>query len=534
MIINFTPLLTLVGPLYDTTVTIPPGFEVCDQRITAERLTVFGLSIVGIVLCLILIWINSAAEAGLTNLSRFRLQALKERHEKNTTLLEELLDRPAQISAAINLLNTACLMFVTGLAVLALHQLNLYGPEVTVVILVLTFLTLSLSRVVPKGYALHNPEGAVLRFSGFINVETRIARPIVGAINGAANFVLGRFKIPPVPANTFASEEELAFLANIGEEEGLIEADERQMIRSIFQFGDTIVREVMRPRLDIKAVPVTASLNEILDVIIASGNSRLPVYQPDIDHILGILYAKDLLRYLRQPDNQPFDPRTLLRPVYYVPESKKVDQLFAELQKQRVHIAIIVDEYGGTAGVVTIEDLLEEIVGEIQDEYDTAETADFERVGPDEVLLDARLNLADVNEFFDTQWESEDIETVGGFVYDKLGRIPVEGDDLLLDREGHLLTQTEDGQVEINRAALESPLPEIPIISDYFRLSVLKVTGQRLQQVSLHRLTAAPPIETATEATETSTKDRPNRRLSNQPAEPLEPPTIGNQPPLME
>ena len=527
MIINFPALLA--GPLADTTVTIPPGFEVCDQRITAERLTVFGGAIVGIILCLVLVWINSAAEAGLSNLSRFRLQALKERHEKRSTLVEELLDRPAQISGAINLLNTACLMFITGLAVLALHQLNMYGPEVTVVILFLTFITLSLSRVVPKGYALHNPEGAVLRFSGFISLETRLTRPIVSGINRTANFFLGLAHIPKLPANTFASEEELSLLANIGEEEGLIEADERQMIRSIFQFGDTVVREVMRPRLDIKALPVTASLNEFLDLVISSGNSRLPVYEVDMDHILGILYAKDLLRYLRQSADQPFDPRSLLRPPHYVPESKKVDQLFAELQKQRVHIAIVVDEYGGTAGLVTIEDLLEEIVGDIQDEYDTAETADFEQVNANEILVNAGLSLADVNEFFGTAWESEDIETVGGLVYDKLGRIPVEGDALLLDRAGHVLSRDGSGQLEIDLTELEAPLADLPMITDYYRLSVVKVSGQRLQQLRLEQLTSTP-APAATPETPEPGRDRFRRRQATAPDEP-EPPTIGGTSP---
>ncbi len=208
------------------------------------------------------------------------------------------------------------------------------------------------------------------------------------------------------------------------------------MIRSIFEFGDTLVREVMVPRLDIKAVPSNASLNVILEAIIQSGKSRLPVYQPDIDHIQGILYAKDLLKYLHTGELQPqFSLGPLLRPAYYVPESKKVDQLFAELQNQRVHIAIIVDEYGGTAGMVTIEDLLEEIVGEIQDEYDS-EAADLERIGPEEVLVDARLNLSDVNDELKTAWKSEEIETLGGFVYDRLGRIPVEGDELVVDRAG--------------------------------------------------------------------------------------------------
>ncbi len=471
-----------------TTVTLKPGEVVCDQNITLLRLSVFAAAVIGIMLLLALLWINSAAETGLTNLSRYRLQNMRERHEKQARLIDELLNSPAQIASTVNILNTSCLMFITGLVILGAHQFNLYGPEVTAFVLVITFLTLSVSRVVPKGYAIHNPEGAVLRFSGFINTETKLLRPVVGLVHGAANMILRRANVPGLPSNSVVSEEEMAMLANIGEEEGLIETDERQMIRSIFQFGDTVVREVMRPRLDIKAASLNASLNEVLDLIIGSGKSRIPIYLPEIDHIQGILYAKDLLRYLRQGQGEAYDLKNLLRPAYYVPETKKVDQLFAELQKQRVHIAIIVDEYGGTAGLVTIEDLLEEIVGEIQDEYDTGETADFERLGPDEVLVDARLNLGDVNDFFNTIWEAEDIETVGGFVYDKLGRIPVENDQLLVDRAGRRLRFDDENHLEIDRQDLPSSLLEPLTINDYYRITVLKVSGQRLRQLRLeHR-----------------------------------------------
>ncbi len=472
--------------LNDTPVTLKPGEVVCDQNITVARLIVVGVSIFGILLCLLLLWINASAEAGLSNLSRHRLQQMRERHEPRAQLIEDLLNRPAQIASALNLLHIICLMAVTGLSILAIHQFNLYGPEVTVMLILLIFVTMSVVRTGSKGYALNKPEKTVLRFSGFVNTEVALMRPLTWLVHGLSNLLLKLFRQKPIPANTYSSEEEMSMLANIGEEEGLIEDEEREMIRNIFQFDDTFVREVMVPRLDIKAIPSTATLDEALDVIIDSGKSRLPVYQPDIDHIKGILYAKDLMAFMRQHSNEKIDLLTILRPAYYVPESKKVDQLFAELQNQRVHIAIIVDEYGGTAGMVTIEDLLEEIVGEIQDEYDTAETADFERITQHEVLVDARLNLGDVNDFFKTHWESEEIETIGGFVYDRLGRIPEEGDQLAVDREGNLITINEQPP-ETNESegeAAETPAP-VTMPADYYLIRVEKVTGQRLRQVRL-------------------------------------------------
>mgnify|MGYP001085506239 CR=1 FL=1 len=448
--------------LNDTTVTLKPGEVVCDQNITVARLIIVGISILGILLCLLLLWINASAEAGLSSLSRHRLQQMRERHEPRAQLVEDLLSRPASISSALNLLHIICLMAITGLSILAIHQFNLYGPEVTVMLILLIFITMAVTRTGSKGYALNNPEKVVLSFSGFVNTEVALMRPLIWLVHGLSNLLLRLFRQKPIPPNTYSSEEEMAMLANIGEEEGLIEDEEREMIRNIFQFDDTFVREVMVPRLDIKAIPSTATLDEALDVIISSGKSRLPVYQPDIDHIKGILYAKDLMAYMRQHSGQPIDLTTILRPAYYVPESKKVDQLFAELQTQRVHIAIIVDEYGGTA-----------------------ETADFERISQHEVLVDARLNLGDVNDFFKTHWESEDTETIGGFVYDRLGRIPEEGDQLAVDREGKVLTINEQNPAteETEGEAEEVPPPTLP--SDYYLIQVEKVTGQRLREVRL-------------------------------------------------
>ncbi|HEX2909734.1 MAG TPA: hemolysin family protein [Chloroflexia bacterium] len=502
-------LAGLSQTLAQTTVTLPPGYEVCDQRITATRWTVFGLSLLGVLVALTLLWINTAAENALSSLSRHRLQAMKERHEKRGQLAEDLLNRPAQVTATINVLNVICLVLSAALSISAIHQFNLYGIEVTIMVLVLTFLTLSFARAYPKGYALNNPEKVALRLSGFVNVETFVMRPVVWLVGSAANALLRGTGLKPLPASGVATEEEYALLANIGEEEGLIEEEERQMIRSIFQFGDTVVREVMVPRLDIKAIPSTATLEETLDIINSSGKSRLPVYKPDIDHIQGILYAKDVLRSIRLHGQTNFNMENLLRPAYYVPESKKVDQLFAELQQQHVHIAIIVDEYGGTAGLVTIEDLLEEIVGEIQDEYDV-EVEDFQRISEDEALVEARLNLGDINEQFHTNWESEDIETIGGFVYDRLGRIPEEGDQLLVDRDGHLLELQADGDVVLDRE--EYPAEQSEPVHNYYRISVLKVTGQRLRQLRIEHIEITPVIEAADPVDEPRATNRSDGR----------------------
>ncbi|HIP87058.1 MAG TPA: HlyC/CorC family transporter [Anaerolineales bacterium] len=216
-----------------------------------------------------------------------------------------------------------------------------------------------------------------------------------------------------------------------GEEEGVIEENERDMIYSIFAFGDTMVREVMVPRIDIIALDVNTPLPEAVDRVIEAGHSRIPVYEGSIDNIIGLLYAKDLLAYLRDGHDPP-PLRDILRPPYFVPETKKVDDLLRELQQHRIHMAIAVDEYGGTAGLVTVEDILEEIVGEIQDEYDKEEPI-FEQIGEREYIIDARMDLDDVNELFGTELSTEAGETLGGLIYSTLGRVPVPGDRLQVD-----------------------------------------------------------------------------------------------------
>lgn len=452
------------------------GFKVTDQNITVVRIAFFGLSFLGVLACLYVLYVNSSVEAALKALSHSRLRGLLERQERRAKIIEQLLDQPAQVLSAVSTLNVVCLVIIPALIISAMHQFNFYGIEVPITIILALLIMLVVGRTVPRGYASQRPETVALRWSKFVNAEMVVIKPVVSLTNALSNIILRRMGVAPLPANTVVTQEELALLVAEGEEEGIIHREEREMIRSIFEFGDTVAREVMVPRLDIKSIPQTATLDETLDIILKNGHSRLPVYAEDIDHIVGILYAKDLLRFLRaHTDNTRFELTRVLRPVYYVPISKKLDMLFQELQNRRVHIAIVIDEYGGTAGLVTIEDLLEEIVGEIQDEYDTEQPQVIWR-NNGEVEVDARLNLHDANELFNTDWESENVDTIGGFVYDELGRIPAPGDELIVDG---------------------------------VRISVLTLIGNRLKKLLLARVTTpnenpteSSPVETLTETSE--------------------------------
>ena len=225
--------------------------------------------------------------------------------------------------------------------------------------------------------------------------------------------------------------EELMRLLEMEEGGGQIEAEEREMIRGIIGLVDTTAREIMVPRIDVAALSVTASIDEAVAVFVEKGFSRLPIYEESVDNIVGILYAKDFLPFLLMGE-RPGSLQEVARPPYFIPEGKKVDELLTELRQTKVHIAIVVDEYGGTAGIVTVEDLLEEIVGEIEDEYDVASTP-IERLGEDEVVVDARVTVDALNELFDVNIEDEDYDTVGGLVYHILGKMPGAGDSLSVD-----------------------------------------------------------------------------------------------------
>lgn len=230
---------------------------------------------------------------------------------------------------------------------------------------------------------------------------------------------------------TDEDEEGLLKLVELRDENGGIENGELEMIRKIAGMVDRAVREIMVPRIDIVAAEADATMDEVLRLVMERGFSRIPLYEESVDNIVGIVHAKDLLQFLAD-GQRPASLREIARPPYFVPEGKHIDELLAELRAQRVHMAIVVDEYGGTAGLVTIEDVLEEIVGEIQDEYDREEVT-IQKISDEEAVMDARVSLDELNEMFAIEVESEDYDTVGGYVYHQLGRMPAPGDEVRAD-----------------------------------------------------------------------------------------------------
>lgn len=248
-----------------------------------------------------------------------------------------------------------------------------------------------------------------------------------GFLDLFGRFMTGRRKI---------TAEEIHDFIEATEEEGLVNEEESEMIRSIFSLGNTVVREIMVPRTDMACVSVEATVRELLDTIISCGHSRIPVYETSIDNIIGLLYAKDLLKYWGE-DQERVRVRAIMRPPYFIPETKDLERLLQEFKRKRVHLAIVIDEYGGTSGLVTIEDLLEQIVGDIQDEYDREEAL-FEVNADGSITADARMPVEELEEQFDIEIERDKFDTVGGLIFHLTGKIPAIGD--VVEGEGLRLT----------------------------------------------------------------------------------------------
>jgi putative hemolysin len=378
-----------------------------------------GTAVLGIAL----IAFSAAAEMAFASVSRAQLRRVLAEQQARADAAAALLSEPARLLSTLlvqKLIGFVTVTAATILLVQTIGQGRWVGWWLVGATVVMLF-----AQILPRAWAVGREERLALRLAPAVRFLALLLSPITGLMRR-----VGHSALPEGAAeeSIFLSEDGLRFLLNVTEEETIIEDDEKELIASIFEFSDKLVREVMVPRIDVSSVPVDTPMLDALDVILKAGHSRIPVYTDSGDNVAGVLYAKDLLRYLR--DGRTDVPLSrILRPAYFIPESKKVDELLGELQQRRVHMAIVVDEYGGTAGIVTIEDLLEEIVGEIQDEYD-AEEPTVEAVAEDKYLFDARVPLDEVNKLLGVELPAEGGDTLGGFIYSQLGKVPAVGDSI--------------------------------------------------------------------------------------------------------
>jgi len=386
-----------------------------------------GLIIGLAVLFLLLDIFFSIVRAALLNVRMPQLVDLGAQESQKVERTIELLEKP-RLRAAFRVL-MGLSHFCVAAGVVAL--LPFVGPQLTMAgwigIFVLVLLVLLGFEFLFERLPLGNPEKWALALTPIARVLDWILSPVSGTL---VRFQ-GTDALSPRQFGS-VSEDELKTWVEVGQAEGGLEADERRMIYSIFQFGDTLCREIMVPRIDVLALEVKTPLSQAINTLVESGHSRVPVYDDLIDNVIGVLYAKDLLRSQNSTGEKPA-LKKYLRPAYYVPETKKVDDLLAEMQAKGVHIAIVVDEYGGMAGLVTLEDIVEEIVGEIRDEYDQKEELLVQKINDDEFVFRARVALDDFNDALGTSVTSDQTDTLGGILYAEMGRVPMEGDSMQVE-----------------------------------------------------------------------------------------------------
>ena len=401
---------------------------------------------VAIVVLLALAAFFALSETGLTRINRVKAAALEEEGHRGSRRLSRLVEHPEHFLNPVLLLVLVCHM-VTASLVTILSERHFGAPFGVVIAIVFEIVAIFvLGEVVPKTWAVQHPERASLFVAPTIHAIVNFPpiRLVARALIGLANFIIPGKGIKQGP---FVSEEELLAMADAAVEEDVIERDERALIHGIIRFGDTVVREVMVPRPDMVAVEATAKTSEVMERAMEVGYSRIPVYDDGIDDVAGVVLLKDLVRAEREGKSDQ-EVRSLVREAHFVPETKKANDLLREMQLEKFHLAIVVDEYGGTAGLVTLEDLIEELVGEIVDEFDVDEKV-IEPLSDGEYRVDARLPIDELNQLLNAELPTGDWDTVGGLVYDLLGHVPAEGETV--ETDGHRLTAEKVHRRRIGR-----------------------------------------------------------------------------------
>jgi len=334
---------------------------------------------------------------------------------------------------------------------------NVYLNVISFIIisLILLILHMVFGHLIPKRLANKYPSRVIYRTIGFVSFWIQLFKPLYWVINYLSS-VFGRlFGLHPNEGDRKVTEEEIMTIVEASSKTGDIDEEESEMIQNIFEFGDTTVDEVMTHRTEVSAISVKSTKKQVLDYVRTEQFTRFPVYDGDIDHIIGTVHVKDLLRYIDNPEEK-FSVKALLRPPYFVPDSKKTSELFREMQKQKNHIAIVLDEYGGTAGIVTIEDLIEEIVGNIFDEYDDEEE-EIRQVDHYTFEVDGLSNINDVEDIIEAGLPVEDYDTVSGFILGQLGRFPEENEEVVIVYEGYKFEVLSIEDKVISRVRITKP-----------------------------------------------------------------------------
>ncbi len=438
-----------------------------------------GSLIIELLLIFILIFVNaffSASEMAIVSINKNKISLLASEGNQKAILISKLIGEPSRFLATIQVGVTLAGFLTSAFAATsiskylsaALERINIYGSEsvsVIVITILMSYLTLVFGELFPKRLALNNSEKIAMLTVTPVLFFSKVTKPFVKFLTFSTNLLLRIFGITSENLEEKVSEEEIRMLINVGEETGVIKETEKDMIEGIFQFDDTLAKEIMTPRTNVFAIDIETPSDEILDQVLSEQYSRIPVYEEDIDNIIGVLYMKDLFVNLRKTQDAKTglgSIKEMLRPAYFVPETKNIDTLFRELQSTKNHMAMLIDEYGGFAGIVTIEDLIEEIMGNIFDEYDDSDE-DIKVIDQHTYEVSGLVSINDINEALQIELPSDNYDTIGGFVMNLLGSIPSEEENPVLEYEGmkFKIEKVSEKRVEVLKIRLtEAPEEE--------------------------------------------------------------------------
>lgn len=368
----------------------------------------------------------SSAETAFTTVSKIRIRSLCEEGNKRAKKVNKIIEDSGKMLSAIlignNIVNIGASSLATTLAI------NIWGSYATGIVTgVLTLIVLIFGEITPKTLATIHAEKIALAYSSIIYGLMWVLTPVIFVVNKLALGVLAIFRVDPSKKTNTITETELRTIVDVGHEEGVIESDERKMINNVFDFGDSLAKDIMIPRIDMVCIGKDDSYEDILSVFKKEKYTRIPVYEDSQDNVIGILNVKDLLL---SDNTSEFNVADIMREPYFTYEYKKTSELLDEMKKTSNNISIVLDEYGATAGLITLEDILEEIVGEIRDEYDSDEEDSIRKIKDNEYLIDGIMKLDDINEALDTELESEDYDSLGGLVIEMLDHLPVKGESV--------------------------------------------------------------------------------------------------------
>jgi putative hemolysin len=388
----------------------------------------------------------SASEIAVISFNKNRLHSLQEEGNKKAFIIEQLIDEPSKFLSTIQAVIAISGLLASATAATSitknfsylLNSINLPASKqisVVLITVILAFFILVFGELFPKRFALQSSENFALFVARPLLLILKFMHPFVKLLTYATNILLKIFNINPERLEEKVSEEELRSMIEVGEENGIINEIEKGMIDSIFEFDDTLAKEIMTPRTHVFDLNINLPTSEIIDRIIEEQYSRIPIYDNDNDNIIGVLYMKDLFEPIKNGNLETLNIKELLRPAYFVPETKKIDTLFKELQNTNNHMAILIDEYGGFSGIVTIEDLIEEIMGNIADEHDEYDVNDdcIIKIDSNTYMVSGMTPIDDINDAFNLDISSADYDTIGGFVLTLLGSIPNEDEEYTLE-----------------------------------------------------------------------------------------------------